>query len=74
MWHDEIKQVHMGAKQRLHELVEQLPASRIEPAVEFLESLMEPPVDPDMLARIDAARQQRSTGVPHEEVLQEFGL
>ena len=63
----------MSARQRLHDLVEQLPASGIETAVEFLESLVEPPIDPDMLARIDAARQQRSTGVPHEEVLEEFG-
>jgi len=54
-------------------LVEELPASGIETAVEFLESLVEPPIDPDMLARIDAARQQRGAGVPHEEVLEEFG-
>jgi hypothetical protein len=63
----------MSAKQRLHDLVEQLPASGIEAAVEFLESLVEPPIDPDMLARIDAARQQRCTGIPHEEVLEELG-
>jgi hypothetical protein len=62
----------MSAKQRLHDLVEQLPPSGIETAVEFLESLVEQPVDADMLARIDAARQERSAGVPHEEVLKEF--
>ena len=63
----------MSAKQRLHDLVEPLPASGVEPAVEFLESLVEAPVDPDMLARIDAGRQQRGSGIPHEEVLEEFG-
>jgi hypothetical protein len=64
----------MSAKQRLHELVEQLPASEIETAVELLESLVEAPVDPEMLARIDAARQERGVGIPHEEILKEFGL
>jgi len=53
----------MSAEQRLHDLVEQLPASGVEPAVEFLESLVEAPLDPDMLARIDDARQQRSIGI-----------
>jgi hypothetical protein len=64
----------MSAKQRLHELVEQLPASEIETAVELLESLVEAPVDPEMLARIDAARRNHGAGIPHEEVLKEFGL
>jgi hypothetical protein len=63
----------MSGKQKLHELVDQLPPSGVEAAVEFLESLVEPPIDPEMLARIDAARQKRSRGVPHEEVLEEFG-
>jgi uncharacterized membrane protein YebE (DUF533 family) len=54
-------------------LVEQLPASGVEAAEEFLESLVEAPLDPDMLARIDTARQQRGSGIPHEEVLEEFG-
>jgi hypothetical protein len=63
----------MSGKQKLHELVDQLPPSGIEAAAEFLESLVEPPIDPEMLARIDAARQRRSTGIPDEEVLEEFG-
>jgi hypothetical protein len=62
----------MSEKQRLHDLVEQLPASGIETAVEFLEALVEPPIDPELLARIDAARQQRCAGIPHAEVLEEF--
>jgi hypothetical protein len=63
----------MLAKQKLHDLVEQLPASGIEPAVRFLESLVEAPLDPEMLARIDAARLHRSGGIAHEEILEEFG-
>ena len=74
LWHDETKEgTPLSAKQRLHELVEQLPPSEIESAVEFLESLVEAPVEPEMLARIDAARQQRGLGIPHEEVLKELG-
>jgi hypothetical protein len=38
------------------------------------EQLQEAPVDPEMLARIDAARAYRSAGIPHEEVLREFRL
>jgi len=35
----------------------------------------EAPVDPDMLARIDAARAHPPpAGIPHEDVLREFGL
>ncbi|HEY4362522.1 MAG TPA: hypothetical protein VGN17_16245 [Bryobacteraceae bacterium] len=62
----------MDSKQRLHELVEQIPAVELETAVELLESLVEAPVDPEMLARIDAARERRGAGSPHEEILEEF--
>ena len=34
----------------------------------------EPPVDPDMLARIDQARVNPNSAVPHEAFLKEFGL
>lgn len=34
----------------------------------------EQPVDPEMLARIDAARAHPSPGIPHEEILREFGV
>jgi hypothetical protein len=63
----------VSAKKRLHELVEQVPESEIETAVELLEALVEAPVDPEMLARFDAARRKRGAGIPHEEVLKEFG-
>jgi hypothetical protein len=33
----------------------------------------EQPVEPEMLARIDAARAHPSSGIPHEEILREFG-
>jgi hypothetical protein len=34
----------------------------------------EPPVAPDMLARIDRARASPNSGVAHEAFLKEFGL
>jgi hypothetical protein len=64
----------MSTKQRLHELVERIPASRIDAAVELLESLLEAPVDLEMLDRIDETRRERGAGLPHEEVLREFGF
>jgi hypothetical protein len=64
-------------KQQLHNLIEQLPPSEIEPAERYLRFLIardEPPVDGEMLKRIDAARANQSVGIPHEEILREFGL
>jgi hypothetical protein len=54
--------------------VERLPEAASERASELLEALVEAPVDPKMLARIDAARRRRSAGIPHVEVLKEYGL
>jgi hypothetical protein len=34
----------------------------------------EAPVDPEMLARIDQARAHPSPGIPHEDLLREYGL
>lgn len=34
----------------------------------------EAPVDPEILARIDAARANPSPGIPHDEMLRDFGL
>jgi hypothetical protein len=34
----------------------------------------EAPIDPEMLASIDAARANPSSGIPHAEMLREFGL
>jgi hypothetical protein len=65
------------AKEELHSLVEQLPDSELAAAARFLEFLLsreESPVDPEMLKRIDAARAESSEGIPHEEILTEYGL
>lgn len=53
------------SKRQLHELVDRLPESQ---AFED-----EPPVEPEMLKRIDAARAKDGPGIPHEEILREFG-
>jgi hypothetical protein len=63
-------------KQQLHELVDQLPESETVAAARYLQFLItqeEAPVDPDMLKRIDAARAARGPGIPHQEILREFG-
>lgn len=63
-------------KQQLHELVDRLPESETGAAARYLEFLIvhdEAPVDPEMLQRIDAARAEHRPGIPHEEILREFG-
>lgn len=66
----------MPDKQQLHQLVEQLPEAELTAALRYLEFLLsqEAPVSPEMLARIDAARADPTPGIPHEEILREFGL
>ena len=66
----------MPDKQQLHNLINQLPESEVPAAARFLEFLLahEAPIDPEMLARIDRARAHPSPGIPHDEVLREFGL
>ena len=66
----------MGDREQLHELVDRLPDGELVSAVRYLEFLnaREAPVDPEMLARIDEARANRAPGIPHEDVLKEFGL
>ena len=57
--------------------MDQLPGTEVTAAERFLRFLLtqdEPPVDPEMLARIDAQRANPSPGIPHEEILHEFGL
>jgi hypothetical protein len=65
----------MSEKEQLHHLIEQLPDSGIVAAKRFLQFLtaQEAPVEPEMLARIDAARANPSPGISHEEILREFG-
>jgi hypothetical protein len=66
----------MFDKQQLHRLVDQLPESEVTAAARYLEFLLshEAAVDPEMLARIDQARAHPSPGIPHDDVLREFGL
>jgi len=66
----------MADKQQLHQLIEQLPESEVSAATRYLEFLLarEAPVDPEMLARIDQARAHPSPGIPHDDVLREYGL
>jgi len=40
----------------------------------LLLSYDEPAVAPEILDRIDAARVDTSKGIPHDEILREFGL
>jgi hypothetical protein len=62
----------MSDKQQL----DQLPEVELPAAARYIEFLLsrEAPVDPEMLARIDAARANPSPGIPHEEILREYGL
>jgi hypothetical protein len=66
----------MPDKQHLHQLIDQLPEVELPAAARYIEFLLshEAPVDPEMLARIDAARANPSPGIPHEEILREYGL
>jgi hypothetical protein len=66
----------MPDKQHLHKLIDQLPEAEVVAALRYVEFLLshEASVDPEMLARIDAARAKPSPGIPHEEVLREYGL
>ena len=66
----------MQTKQQIHELVDRLPESETGAAARYLEFLLgqdEAPIDAEMLSRIDAARAQQGGGIPHAEILREFG-
>ena len=65
----------MSGKLPLHALVDCLP--EVEAAARYLQFLIsrnEEPVDPAILARIDAARKNPAPGIAQEDVLREFGL
>ena len=69
----------MSDKQQLHTLVDRLPEAEAEAEattryLQFLISREEEPVDPAMLASIDAARNSPGPSIAHEDVLREFGL
>jgi hypothetical protein len=66
----------MPDKQQLHEMIDRLPESEMAAVGSYLQFLLarEAPVETDTLARIDRARAHPSPGIPHAEVLREFGL
>jgi len=66
----------MPDKQELHQLIDQLPETELPAAARYLQFLLaqEAPVDAEMLARIDNARANPSSAIPHEDVLREYGL
>jgi len=66
----------MPDKQQLHRLIDRLPESDVLAALRYLEFLLsqDAPIDPEMLARIDTARREPSPGIPHEDIMREFGL
>ena len=70
------KRTTMPDKQQLHHLIDELPESETAAAARYLEFLLarEAPVDADLLARIDRARDQPSPGISHRDILREFGL
>jgi hypothetical protein len=68
-------------KQELHQLVDQLPAGEIQTARRFLEYLArhqeddEPYTEAQQESDIEAAAEiERGKGIPHEDVLRDFGL
>ena len=80
---------HASEKQQVHELVERLAPSQISALVHLLEVMVDPvahslanaPMDDEPLSdeevrEIAAARAalDRGNGIPHEEVLGDFGL
>jgi hypothetical protein len=74
-------------KQQAHELIDRLPPTQLSAVVGLLEAMLDPaslarvPVEneeiaPETAAALDRARASlaRGEGIPHEEVLREFGL
>lgn len=76
-------------KGRVHELIEQLDVSQLAAVSQLLEVMTDPvarslanapvenePISPGEAAALDAAHAsiQRGDGIPHEEILREFGL
>jgi hypothetical protein len=74
-------------KKQAHELIERLPPTQLSAVVGLLEAMLDPgalanaPVEteeitPETAAALDRARESlaRGEGIPHEEILREFGL
>ncbi len=73
-------------KKQAHELIERLSPTQLSAMVGLLEAMLDPaaianaPVEeeitPETAAAMDRARESlaRGEGIPHEEILREFGL
>jgi hypothetical protein len=74
-------------KKQAHELIDRLPPTQLSAVVGLLEAMLDPatlanaPVEeeeitPETSAALDRARESlaRGEGIPHEEILREFGL
>jgi hypothetical protein len=76
-------------KQQAHQLIDQLPPTQLSAVVGLLEAMLDPgmraitsaPVEeeevtPETAAAIERARASlaRGEGIPHDEILREFGL
>jgi len=74
-------------KEHAHELIDRLPPTQLSAVVGLLEAILEPvspgevPVEEEEISSETAAALQRSRaslargeGIPHEEVLREFGI
>ena len=79
----------MADKQHAHQLIDQLAPGHLAAVVQLLEVLTDPvaaslanapaeeePATPEEAAALNAAHAsiQRGEGIPHEEILREFGL
>jgi len=72
------------AKKHAYELIDRLPPAQLSAVVSLLEAILDPanlPVEeeeitPETAAALDRARASlaRGEGIPHEEILREFGL
>jgi hypothetical protein len=74
-------------KKQAHELIERLPPTQLSAVVVLLEAMLDPAalanalaeeeeITPETAAALDRARESlaRGEGIPHEEILREFGL
>jgi hypothetical protein len=74
-------------KKQAHELIDRLPPAQLSAVVGLLEAMLDPAaltnasteeeeITPETAAALDRARASlaRGEGIPHEEILREFGL
>jgi hypothetical protein len=75
------------AKKHAYELIDRLPPAQLSAVVSLLEAMLDPvslavalveeeEITPETAAALDRARASlaRGEGIPHEEILREFGL